>query len=88
MTMTIAPTIQTMLFMMFPFVGFRGSNRVNKAMHYTRVGIIGVPGRTFGTVARIWNDSFMPRTQLEPRCLNETPMRREAVFKFPPGIRQ
>ena len=84
MTMTIAPTIQTMLFMMFPFLGFRGSNRVNKKMHYTRVGIIGVSGRTLGTVARIWSDSFLPRRRLEPRCPNYTPMRREAVFEFFP----
>lgn len=38
--MTIAPMIQTMLFMVFPFVGVRGSIRVNEAMHYTRVGIL------------------------------------------------
>ena len=81
MTMTTAPMIQTMLFMMFPFVGFRGSNRVTETIHYTRGWIVGVPGRTFGTVAHIGIDSFMSRRRLEPPCLNRTPMRRKAVFK-------
>ena len=81
MTITIAPMIQTMLFMMFPFVGVRGSNRVAEEIHYTRVRIVGVSDRILRTVARIGLNSFMPRRRLEPRWPNQTPMRRKAVSK-------
>ena len=87
MTMTTAPMIQTMLFMMFPFVGVRGSNRVTEAIHYTRVRIIGVSGRTLRTVARIGLNSFMPRRRREPRWPNQTRNAAQGGFQgSSPGI--